>query len=174
MVLTTCSPSPAWVTLYHLFECHFRMHFFCSLHTPSLSPFSLCHFIFLQVNSWCCGNLVLIFRPNNNSAGLTPVVECGVLRYIIKKSSICDLQSRPSAWAMRKRFRLERFCLSISSLACGYKGVVCLCSIPFSSRYPLTWSLTNSGPFSGLKEQGSEWQTSWTLVVQSSQRLMTW
>ena len=75
-------------------------------------------------NSWRWGSLILIRLLNNSSAWLTLVVECGVLRYIIKKLSISDFQLRPSAWAIRRRFRILRFCLSFPPLACGYKSTV--------------------------------------------------
>ena len=105
-----------------------------------------------MLNSWRWGSLVLIRLLNNSSARLTPV-ECGVLRYIIKKLSISDFQLRPSASAIRRRSRILRFCLSISPLACGHKSAVRPCSIPFSSKYFVKCSLVKCGPLSVLKDR---------------------
>ena len=100
MALTVCSLSPASVTPYHLLESRFHVHSFGSLHATF--PFS---FLSLSrsrtsssmLNPWRWGSLVLIRLLNKSSAGLTPVVECGVLRYVIKKLSISDFQLRPCA-----------------------------------------------------------------------------
>ena len=158
MALTVCSLSPVSVTPYYLLESLFQVHSFGSLHTPF--PF---FFLLMSrsrtsssmLNSWRWGSLVLLRLLNTISAGLTLVVGCGVLGYITKKLSISDFQLRPSALVIRRRFRILRSCLSISPLTCGNKGVVRLCSIPFSSKYFVKWSLlVNCGPLSVLKDKG--------------------
>ena len=76
-------------------------------------------------------------------AGYTSVVVWGVLRYIIRNWSTSNLRFRPSACAIRSLFKILRFCRSISSFACGHRGVVICCSIPFSTKKFLKHSLIN-------------------------------
>ena len=78
------------------------------------------------------GSLVLIFLLNRSSAGLTPVVECGVLRWANRNVGSSFFQSCPLELASVVAFNRVRVCLSTSPFACGHNGVTCLCSIPFS------------------------------------------
>ena len=78
--------SPFWMSFSHTFLLQSAYGFPFPFHSLSRTLISSS-----QANSWSFGNLVLSFRPNNSSPGLTPVVKCGVLRYIIKKSHTCPI-----------------------------------------------------------------------------------
>ena len=70
------------------------------------------------------GILVVSYLLNSDSAGLFPVVACGMDLYSKRSFFSSSLQFSPSAWAALMDFRSDLFCLSTSSLALGHRGVV--------------------------------------------------
>ena len=100
------------------------------------------------------GKLVRIFLPNRSSAGLTRVVVLGVDLYAIKYLQTSSFHCLPSACAICILFKRDQFCLSISPLVWGHKGMVLLCSIPHSSKYLSNILETNCGPLSLVTDSG--------------------
>ena len=103
---------------------------------------------FVLITESSSGSFVRIFLLNKSSAGLTPVVECGVLLYARKTVLNSFLQSRPSAGAILIAFKSVRFWRSTSPFACDHNGVVRMCWMLFAFMNNLNSSDTNWGPLS--------------------------
>ena len=104
-----------------LLSLHFREHGVSHQHT--FFPFSLAS-LSLSCTSWSStgnssipGMRVRNFLRNRSSAGLTPVVLCGVVLYIDRKDAISSFQFLFSICAILILFSREWFCLSTSPFA---------------------------------------------------------
>ena len=98
-----------------------------SLSKPSLS-------LLAERSSSTPGSFEQISLPNNNLAGLTPVVVCGVLLLPSKNFAI-PFASHVSRCAQPHPFQQTSiFSLLHRTLACGHNGVDVLCSMLLSLR----------------------------------------
>ena len=92
-------------------------------------------------------NLDFRFLPNNNWAGLCPVVACGAVRYANRNlSSLCwiDRSDLSALTAFLKLWTMR----SAKPLVDGWYGAPVTCRIPFISVKYLNSPDTNWGPLS--------------------------
>ena len=146
---STLSPGPISDSLAFLFLSAYTFAF-------AFIPLSLSRTSLAITSSLNSGSFVRIFLPNN-SAGLTPVVVCGVDLYATKYLRNSSFQSFPSACAILILFNKDLFRRSTSPFAWGHKGVVFRCSTPRSSRYHSNTSEPNCGSLSLVTDSGKPW-----------------
>ena len=100
-------------------------------------------------------NLDFWFLPSSNSAGETPVVVWGVIRYQLKKRETL-VSKLPSFDFFIPSLKIWT-ALSASPFDEKWYGAVLMCRIPFRFRKSLNSSLTKLLPLSVTNISGSPW-----------------